>query len=417
MTAATVTPANHHDLMAQQQSRLEPPRDRWGRPILPPRAGGEPRPWTRVTTLAATLDDRAALERWKLRQLLVGAVERADLVQLAATVDRTDRTGLDSIVDRMLDAAKSDAAATRGTAIHAAVEHWARTGQIMAGFDAEVGAVAAELERIGATVDRERVEQLVVNEDVEAAGTFDLRLNIGGRWHVADLKTGSTVDRSAHSFAVQLAVYASHTSVFDVRAGAHTDPVELDQDRGLIIHCPAGASTATAHWVDLKAGREALEHAVWVRGWRRRRDLISAVSDRDATVIRPTVDPPDQLAGADEPPPAGAVDALMAEAAAAPDTAKQAAARWRRQAKGRLAWSIVDQGKTRRTVAINRTALRLAVATVQLLGDRRAHTDDEIDDSAAQLLAGCGVEMGATIGETLAVLTPEACKHVYSTLG
>ena len=62
------------------------PRDRYGRPIIPPAAGGKPKPYTRVTTLAETLDDRWTLERWKQRQVAIGLMLRRDLLNKVAAL-------------------------------------------------------------------------------------------------------------------------------------------------------------------------------------------------------------------------------------------------------------------------------------------------------------------------------------------
>ena len=53
-------------------SELEIPRDRWGRPLITPVGGGKPEPYTRVSTLAKTLDDKTALSKWMCRQTAIG---------------------------------------------------------------------------------------------------------------------------------------------------------------------------------------------------------------------------------------------------------------------------------------------------------------------------------------------------------
>lgn len=418
--------------------RPQVPRDRFGRPVVPPRAGGPARAWTRATTIAETLDDRWALEQWKMRQVLIGACLREDLVQLAAVTDHEDRNALNGIVDQLLDAAQSNARANVGTAVHAAVEHWARTGEIIDKFSVDVEAVAAALNQAGATVDRDHVEQFVVNETVEAAGTFDLRVSIDGRWHIADLKTGSSVEWAQRAFAVQLAVYAGHTSTWDPMSGEHGDPLDVDQHRGIIIHCPAGSGNARLWWVDLEAGREALEHALWVRRWRGRRNLLTEIASggpdtatgaRSGTVgtpdrtkqpgrptrITPTVQPPAPLPGDGEPAPVGAHQAWKTAAVSAPEAVQHTIVRWRNQAKGRLRWSLLEGRADRRRVAINRAALSLAGCIHDMLGERCQHPDEHVDAAAATILEPHleDGQMADTIGETLALLTPEQCAAIH----
>ncbi|NBX21673.1 MAG: hypothetical protein EBR58_09980, partial [Betaproteobacteria bacterium] len=77
----------------------------------------------------------------------------------------------------------------------------------------------------------------------------------------------------------QLAIYAGATSYYDCATDTHTDPEPVDQDRALIVHLPAGGDTCTLHWLDIAAGREALEHAIWVRKWRNNKQLLTEVAD------------------------------------------------------------------------------------------------------------------------------------------
>jgi hypothetical protein len=268
------------DNALQELAAVEPTRDRWGRPLVPPRSGkGKPQAYTRPTTIADTLDDRHNLELWMQRQVLLGTLARPDLHALAATSDPTDKAALNRICSDLRDAAASDAKANMGTAVHAAVEAHNRGGEPPAMFAEHVDAYVALLATIGAEVDGEHVEQFVVNDTVGAAGTFDMRLRIGGRWFVADLKTGSTIEWSARAFAVQLAIYQGHTSTFDWGTQTHGDALELDADRGVIVHLPADDPTAGGvHWIDLGAGREALQRALWVREWRKRKDIVVPIT-------------------------------------------------------------------------------------------------------------------------------------------
>ncbi|MPY86126.1 MAG: hypothetical protein GEV00_23470, partial [Actinophytocola sp.] len=96
-------------------------RDQYGRPLVPDPATGNIRAWTRVTTLAATISDRHALERWAQRNLIKGIAAREELVLRAAAAG-DDRAALDSIVDAALEAAKTSSAADIGTALHRLTE-------------------------------------------------------------------------------------------------------------------------------------------------------------------------------------------------------------------------------------------------------------------------------------------------------
>lgn len=441
----------------------EPKRDRWGRPLVPPRKGGKPVAMTRPTTIADTLDDRHNLELWMQRQVLLGTIARPDLHALAATSDPTDKAALNRLCADLRDAAASDAKANMGTAVHAAVEAWNRGLQAAAMFDAHVEAYVALLESVGAIVDRAHVEQFVVNETVGAAGTFDMRLRIGGRWYVADLKTGSTIEWSARAFSVQLAIYQGHTSTFDWATQTHGDPLELDAGRGVIVHLPADDPTAGGlHWIDLESGREALGHALWVREWRKRKDIVAPLDaaqidgggdddhstpseESPVAVVAGTVDGPETKPGRPRrpitPPIAPVPDDQLparADSGAAPEggecsqeqieklkqklteigDAKQHVGRWVDEAarangpRPGPSWGMTEAaGHTKRRYSLAMTAAHLA---------EFCHDDDTVTvDAAARAVLeeviGDAVQTHL-VGRLIGALTIEEAREVFRTI-
>src|SRR5690606_4914595 len=82
--------------------------------------------------------------------------------------------------------------------------------------------------------------------------------------------------------AMQLAVYAR--SVLYGPATRERTPLEVDQDRAIVIHLPAGQGRCELHWVDIAAGWEAVQVAAQVRQWRRRRDLFTPLADMSAEI-------------------------------------------------------------------------------------------------------------------------------------
>jgi hypothetical protein len=262
----------------------EPKRDRYGRYLIVPRDGGKAEAYTRATTIADCLSDRFHLEQWKQRQVAIGLARRTDLVAQAATVNVDDKQALNKIVGEAMSAAESDKAANMGTALHAAIEAVNRDpdASVPDMLAADVALFTKTLAKYGLEVVPEHVEQVVVNESIKAAGTFDLLLRKGKQTFIADLKTGKSVDYSAGTFAIQLAIYATATSYYDYATEEHSDPVKVHQDRGLVVHLPSAGGECHVHWIDLKAGGEALEHAMWVRGWRTRKDLLLPYDPQDA---------------------------------------------------------------------------------------------------------------------------------------
>jgi hypothetical protein len=255
-------------------TRVEPRRDRYGRPLILPKGGDKPVAYTRPTTIADTLDDRHNLELWMQRQVALGLAARPDLVARIATTSPDDKGALNGICSDARDAAGSSAAANMGTAIHAAVEQVNRGHDAPAMFADAIAEYTAALERHGLTVNPDHVERFCVNEPIHAAGTFDMIVEHDGRSYIADLKTGASIAWSGRSFAVQLAIYAGATSYYDVATDTHSDPVDVDRERAIIVHLPAAGGPCTIHWLDIAAGREALEHALWVRRWRKNDDLV-----------------------------------------------------------------------------------------------------------------------------------------------
>jgi len=131
---------------------------------------------------------------------------------------------------------------------------------------------------------------------IEVAGTLDRVVTVNGEGpYIADVKTGQDVVKyGMNEIALQLAIYAGATHGWlgdaasvprNDRWGRYTLPRPSDQpdayeqmvgvsrDRALVIHLPAGKAECHLHWVDIAAGREAVLQAIWVREWRKRKDL------------------------------------------------------------------------------------------------------------------------------------------------
>jgi len=224
-------------------------RDRWGRPLIaPPQPlGATPEPYTRATTIAKTLDDASGLMLWKQRMTMLGLVARRDLLT---------------------------AAATTGTALHTFTERMDRgddVGHVPPEFQADLTAYTDLATTVGWKV--RAIEQFTVLDPYRVAGTADRVLEIDGKWYIADLKTGSSIDFH-HAWAVQFAIYA-HALPYDISARKRTPwDVMPETDKALVIHLPAGQGKADAYWIDIAAGWEAFRLSMHAREWRKRRDLL-----------------------------------------------------------------------------------------------------------------------------------------------
>jgi hypothetical protein len=81
------------------------------------------------------------------------------------------------------------------------------------------------------------VERFTVLDDLKIGGTHDRTVRYQGRQYISDLMTGS-IEYGALKIAMQLAVY-SRSVLYDHRTFERT-PLDVDQERALVIHLPAG---------------------------------------------------------------------------------------------------------------------------------------------------------------------------------
>lgn len=256
-------------------------RDRYGRPLVIPPDGGKPVPYTRCTTYVGCLEDTHNLTRWKQRQTVLGLTARPDLVMSA--VANPDKANLDRVVDAAMEAAASSAAATIGTALHSLTEQHDRgtldPALVPSDYRSDLDAYAAVTKCL--TV--KAIEQFGVHDELKIGGTWDRVVEHDGRDYIADVKTGD-ITYGIGKIAMQLAVY-SRCVTYD--EGVRGD-LDVDQDRAIVIHLPAGRGEAFLWWVDIAAGWEAVNLATQVRAWRARRnlsepfDMAKAPDTRDA---------------------------------------------------------------------------------------------------------------------------------------
>ena len=249
-------------------------RDRYGRPMVVPPAGGKPVPYTRATTVAGTLDDGVGLVAWKLRMAAQGLIKRPDLM-LAATVAVNDKQELDRLIETAQDAAGSTHAATIGTALHALTEKYDRGeefGYVPAMFAPDIEAYIKATREFKMEV----IEQFCVLDSHQIAGTPDRIVTYRGKRYIFDLKTGS-IDYP-HKMAIQLAIY-SRAVPYNIATGERGSWGEVDTQRGIILHLPAGEGKADIQFVDIDKGWEGLELAMQVRAWRTSKKIMMKGTD------------------------------------------------------------------------------------------------------------------------------------------
>lgn len=257
-------------------SEVEVPRDRYGRPMVVPPKGGKPVPYTRTTTVAGSLDDGTALVAWKLRMAAAGLSMRPDLL-LAVAAAREDKLAMDALVEDSINAAGGSTAATIGTAVHALTEKLDRgqdLGIIPQDYVADIQAYAEATKHF----ENVNIEQFCVLDKYKIAGTPDRVVRYKGELFISDLKTGSI--SYPGKIAMQLAVYANGLP-YDPATATRGSWGDVNTERGIIVHLPAGSGKCELHFVDIKEGWKGIQLAMKVRSWRDTKKLTTPIKENE----------------------------------------------------------------------------------------------------------------------------------------
>lgn len=246
-------------------------RDRYGRPMIIPPGGGKKIAYTRCTTYVDALEDKYNLQKWQQRMVILGLVDRPDLL-LSAAAHREDKSKLDHIAEDAIEAAKAHAAATIGTAVHALTQKL-DAGEELPPIPGEYQRDLDAYRRVTAPLTVLHSETFTVLDDLKIGGTPDRIVEFNGERYIADIKTGN-IEYGAGKIAMQLAVYA-HSVFYDIRGGHRSPLPAVNGQRGIIIHLPAGTGQCSLHWTDIGAGWEAVQLATQVRAWRARKNLCA----------------------------------------------------------------------------------------------------------------------------------------------
>lgn len=239
--------------------------------------GSKDIPYIRATTFAGAVDDLSNIMTWKVNSAMAGLALRPDLVMAAlpyADDVKANKKNLYPIAEAALEAAGAGKAARLGTAIHALTEKADRgepLGPVPAQYAQDIAAYVIATAKFTVLA----IEQFVVVDELQVGGTADRIVEFGGKLYIADIKTGS-LDFATQKIAMQLALY-SRGQAYDFATKVRTPIPPVDQDRGIVIHLPAGTGNCTLYWIDIAAGWEAIRLAADVREWRKRRDLLKPI--------------------------------------------------------------------------------------------------------------------------------------------
>lgn len=241
-------------------------RDRWGRPLIV-QPEGDPLPYARVSSFGQQLENQFGLNKWKQRMVLLGAVDRPDLMKLASAARNDDRK-LDGLVDQLMDAGGASRAANTGTAIHDILaqvdEKTVDLGDVPDEFLGPVQAWRDLLEQFGWEPVSSMVEVAVVHDRLRAAGSLDnICRRPDGSLVVVDKKTGKSMGKRPLAYMVQLAIYAT-AEIYDLETGERS-PLGVDQSVAYIAHIPAAGGAPAMYEVDVAEGLRLAELAAQIK--------------------------------------------------------------------------------------------------------------------------------------------------------
>lgn len=235
---------------------LDFPRDRWGRPLITVPGESKPVPYTRISSFGTVLENQFGLNKWKMRTMLRGALDRPDLRARAESKLDDDRF-LDEIVEQMIEHGGGSRAANMGTAIHevlSQVNKGASIGDIPTDFRPHAQAWQDALDAHGFTVAPRLVESHLVNDEFRAAGSGDVFLMREGTLYACDIKTGKSISPRPLAYMVQLYLYASAQG-YNVVSGERESLGAVSLDTAYIAHIPASDPTCIFYEVDLREAR------------------------------------------------------------------------------------------------------------------------------------------------------------------
>ena len=256
--------------------RVEIDRDRYGRPLVVPKAGGKPVAYTRATTIANSLDDPAALTAWKMRMAAIGLTVRSDLL-LAISAAQEDKMAINRYIEDAMEVAGASRAATIGTALHSFAEKL-DLGQDIGPIPDEWAADLVAYQKATEQLNKIFIEQFCVLDKYKIAGTPDRVVEYKGERFIADIKTGR-IDHP-NNIAIQLAIYANG-SPYDIDTGRRNSWGDVNKDKAIIIHLPAGTGLCKLVWIDIAEGWKGVQFAMKVRQWRDKKGLATPFQEQE----------------------------------------------------------------------------------------------------------------------------------------
>lgn len=234
--------------------------------------------YTRCTSYVGALEDRANLEAWQKRIVLLGLKASELLRDRLGVLDIDDREGLDSLAEEAYEAGDGYRAAQKGTDLHGLTENVDRGEPLPADVTladrADMAAWCRLLSEYAVAI--LGIEKFVVIDRLKIGGTYDRTVDSDdprlacpvdcGKPRVLDLKTGR-IDYGGGKMAQQLAVYANGRA-YDPKSGKRSVH-RVCRHVAFVVHLPQGTGVASMHRVDIVEGWKAVRLSKAVREHRR----------------------------------------------------------------------------------------------------------------------------------------------------
>jgi hypothetical protein len=288
----------------EARPKKDPKAEKWitgnGRYALPDPDTGQARTWTRVTTLAKTLEDTYNLQKWDGRMVARGVALRPDLAALAQGADPDDEEGKRTL-NRVAAQAKEVAGASRGANLGTALHRLTELSD--AGREVQAGSLAGELDAYRATmaargwrVVPEYLERIICVPELGVAGRLDKLVAVRGRGRlmVADLKSQKSMDWGGLAIAIQLSIYAHAYAMWNEETERWESPPVMNQDEAVVLWAPIGRNLCEPYRVDLLEGWHWAQASLQVREARKAKlvtpwtvDRIAAPDPPAARVVQP----------------------------------------------------------------------------------------------------------------------------------
>jgi hypothetical protein len=261
---------------------------RTGRPFIH-QPDGTVTTYTRASGFGKVLDDETGLTKWRKRMVAIGVAAK-EQIRLSVLAHRDEPSVLDELCEQADKAADSDAASTTGTALHKIMDlhDLGRKPYVPEDYQGDIAAYAEATNGLRMV----KMEQFVVDDEMEAAGSYDrvwqlrwdaevrdkkgalLAVIPEGTYVVGDLKTGKSISYGHCSWGVQMSIYA-HGTPYDAETNTRVpETLPISQDWGLIIHAPAKKADVQLYWMNVAKGRELAYLSRTIRKERRSKTML-----------------------------------------------------------------------------------------------------------------------------------------------